>query len=348
MPSDVAGAAPARKRSRSAPTIYDVAKLAGVNPSTVSRALSQPGRINVKTEAKIHAAAKELNYRLNPMARALPTGRTNTLALLIADITNPVIFGIVRGAEQAAARSGYTLVVAESQESGQREATSAERIQPAVDGLILGTSRLSDEQIKKLADTKPLVMINRDIEGVPCVIPNLEPGIDQALAHLEMLGHKSVVFLSGPDGSWMNAARRKALADGAPARGMTITVIGPGTPTIDGGRATLARVIASRATAVIAFNDLMAIGLLRAAAEQDIQVPRAFSLIGFDDIFGSDFTSPPLTTVRSPLAEAGEIAVTRALELISADRTGIDAAAPTHELATELIIRGSSGAVRSA
>lgn len=118
MPSDVSGAAPTRKRSRSAPTIYDVARLAGVNPSTVSRALSQPGRINVKTEAKIHAAAKELNYRLNPMARALPTGKTNTLGLLIADITNPVIFGIVRGAERAAARHGYTLVVTESQESG--------------------------------------------------------------------------------------------------------------------------------------------------------------------------------------------------------------------------------------
>ena len=113
------------RRGRSAATIYDIAKLAGVNPSTVSRALSKPGRINVKTEERIQAAAKELNYRLNPMARALPTGRTSTLGLLLADITNPMFFHVVRGAEEAASLRGYTLILAESQESADREAAAA-------------------------------------------------------------------------------------------------------------------------------------------------------------------------------------------------------------------------------
>lgn len=349
MAADNADTAPVRtRRAGSAPTIYDVAKLAGVNPSTVSRALSQPGRINVKTEAKIHAAAKELKYRLNPMARALPTGRTNTLGLLIADITNPVIFGIVRGAEKAATANGYTLVVSESQESGAVEATSAERIQPAVDALILGTSRLADAQILALAEVKPLVALNRLIDGVTCVMPNLEPGVDQALAHLKLLGHESVLFLAGPAGSWISTRRWEALEKGAADRGMSITSIGPNQPTLDGGHATLSRVIASNATAVIAYNDLMAIGLLRAAGEHDVAVPGRFSIVGFDDSFGSDFTSPPLTTVRSPLAEAGEIAVLRALELIGGDaapgRRGVEG----DELETELIIRGSTGPVRSA
>lgn len=349
MAADNADIVPVRKkRAGSAPTIYDVAKLAGVNPSTVSRALSQPGRINVKTEAKIHAAAKELKYRLNPMARALPTGRTNTLGLLIADITNPVIFGIVRGAEKAATANGYTLVVSESQESGEVEATSAERIQPAVDALILGTSRLADSQIIALAEVKPLVALNRRIDGVTCVMPKLEPGVDQALAHLEMLGHESVVFLAGPQGSWIGRRRWDVLQEGAAARGMAISSIGPNQPTLDGGGSTLARVIASRATAVIAFNDVMAIGLLRAAGAQDIAVPGRFSIIGFDDSFGSDFTTPPLTTVRSPLAEAGEIAVTRALELVGAHPEAVGEPISEQELETELIIRGSTGPVRSA
>ena len=168
--SDETASAPARdpKKSRggSAPTIYDIARLAGVNPSTVSRALSQPGRINVKTEERIQAAAKELNYRVNPIARALPTGRTNTLGLMVADITNPMIFGIVRGAERAAAEAGYTLVVAESQESGEREATAVERVLPSVDGLVLATTRLGDAQISHIADRKPTVIINRALEGV--------------------------------------------------------------------------------------------------------------------------------------------------------------------------------------
>lgn len=349
MSADNADAAPVRRRrAGSAPTIYDVAKLAGVNPSTVSRALSQPGRINVKTEAKIHAAAKELKYRLNPMARALPTGRTNTLGLLIADITNPVIFGIVRGAEKAATANGYTLVVSESQESGEVEAKSAERIQPAVDALILGTSRLADSQIVTLAEVKPLVALNRLIDGVTCVMPNLEPGVDQALAHLKMLGHESVLFLAGPAGSWISTRRWEALEKGAAERGMTITSIGPNQPTLDGGQATLSRVIASQATAVVAFNDIMAIGLLRAAGAQGIAVPGRFSIVGFDDSFGSDFTTPPLTTVRSPLAEAGEIAVTRALELIGAEPGSAGARISEQELETELIIRGSTGPAREA
>ncbi|MDQ0614506.1 LacI family transcriptional regulator [Microbacterium sp. W4I4] len=347
MAADNAGAAPVRRRrAGSAPTIYDVARLAGVNPSTVSRALSQPGRINVNTEAKIHAAAKELKYRLNPMARALPTGRTNTLGLLIADITNPVIFGIVRGAEKAATANGYTLVVSESQESGEVEARSAQRIQPAVDALILGTSRLADPQIVALAEAKPLVVLNRTIPGVASITPDLEPGVDQALAHLEMLGHRTLLFLDGPKGSWISGRRWDALQKGALARGMSIASAGPNQPTLDGGHATLSRVIASPATAIIAYNDLMAIGLLRAAGEQGISVPGRFSIVGFDDSFGSDFTSPPLTTVRSPLAEAGELAVLRALELVGADAGASAETAPEHGLETELIIRGSTGPAR--
>lgn len=331
-----------------AATIYDIARAAGVNPSTVSRALNKPGRVSVKTEERIHAAAKALNYRLNPMARALPTGRTRTLGLLLADITNPMFFEVVRGAERAAAERGYTLILAESQESGEREAEAAERVAPSVDGLILVSTRLADEEIRSLAERKRLVVINRLVDGVEEVVPDLEPGIDQALALLCEFGHRAVAFLSGPTGAWISGARWQVLAQKARARGMSVVEIGPGRPTLDGGRASLSRVIASGVTAVLAYNDLMAIGLLRAAQESGMDVPGRLSIVGFDDIFGSDFTSPPLTTIRTPLAEMGERATRRALELIDETVPGEwSGAAPpaSAPVATELIVRGSTGRV---
>jgi LacI family transcriptional regulator len=337
----------AGRRAKSAPTIYDIARLAEVNPSTVSRALSQPGRINVKTEQRILSAAKELNYRMNPMARALPTGRTNTLGLLVADITNPMFFNAVRGAERAAAERGYILVLVESQESGEREAEAANRVLPSVDALLLVTSRLSDEAIHELADQKPVIVLNRHIEGVSSIVPDLNPGIDQALDHLAALGHTSLAFLSGPATSWMSRARWSALLEKAPARGMTIVEILSDAPTLDGGRASFPRIRASGVSAVIAYNDLMAIGLLRASAAAGLDVPGDLSIVGFDDIFGSDFTSPPLTTIRTPLEVAGDSAVRRALGMIDADIEGRDSAAPDEPpISTELIIRGSTGKAR--
>ena len=167
-----------RARGGKSPTIYDIARIAHVNPSTVSRALSQPGRINSKTEERIRATAKELNYRVNPIARALPTGRTNTLGLVVADITNPVIFDIVRGAERAAADAGYTLVVAESQESGEREATAIERVLPSIDGLVLATTRLGDAQIIELSERKPIIVLNRAVDGLASIFPDVEHGVE--------------------------------------------------------------------------------------------------------------------------------------------------------------------------
>jgi LacI family transcriptional regulator len=337
------GARPGRRANAPA-TIYDIARLAGVNPSTVSRALSKPGRINIKTEERIHAAAKELNYRLNPMARALPTGRTQTLGVLLADITNPMFFDVVRGAERAARLRGYTLILAESQESGEREAEAAERVAPSVDGLILVTTRLGDDQIQDLAARKPLVVINRRVEGVHGIVPQLEPGIGQALSHLADLGHTSIAFLSGPANSWMNRARWDVLLTEAPARGMSIVEIGPGVPTLDGGRAALSRVLASGVTAVMAYNDLMAIGLMRAAQERGLSIPGQLSIVGFDDIFGSDFTSPQLTTIRTPLGQMGERAIRRTLELIAAGGEKPERA-ELPALPTELVVRGSTGRI---
>lgn len=334
-------------RRGSAATIYDIAKLSGYNPSTVSRALTTPGRINAKTEAKIKAAAKELNYQVNPFARALPTGRTKMLALIIADITNPVFFNVVRGAEVAAALEGYTLVIAESQESSTREAEALQRILPAVDGVMLVTTRLRDEEIQDVDQQKPVVLINRKVPNVADVVPSNEKGIAAAISHLAELGHKHIAFLSGPRASWMNTERWTNLMKNAVKAGMTIVEVGPNEPTLEAGRLSVDRIKASGVTAVVTYNDIMGIGLLREAISSGIKVPEDLSIIGFDNVFGSDFTSPPLTTVRLDLERMGYDGVKALLSLLADENlTAEGIPAPEHE--ATLLVRGSTAKAKKA
>ena len=157
-----------------APTIYDIAELAGVNPSTVSRALSKPGRVSAKTQQKIMDAAEELNYQVNIFARALPTGSTQTVGLIVSDITNPAFFDIIRGAETAAAARDYTLMLAESTESAEHENSRRPgACWPPLTRLILASPRLSDEEIQALAAKKPVVVVNRKVDGVASVVADL-------------------------------------------------------------------------------------------------------------------------------------------------------------------------------
>ena len=330
----------ARIRERGgAPTIYDIAELAGVNPSTVSRALAKPGRISATTAERVHAAAAELEFRANPMARALQTGRTGMLGLVVADITNPVVFDIIRGAEQEATAAGYTLVIAESQESSENEAAAVERLLPSVDGLVLATTRMPASAILDVARRKSVALINHSVDGVRGVLPDVPAGVDQIMDHLAALGHRSVAYLAGPESSWISARRWTAILAAAEQRGMAIVEIGPHAPTIAGGRDALRRVTASRVTAVIAFNDLIAIGLMQQAADIGLAIPAALSVVGFDDIFGSELIVPALTTVRTDLQLAGRWAVSMTLG---------DAAGPGEEtdaglLPAVLVVRGSTG-----
>lgn len=340
-PGEAAGdalSAPAGHRKPA--TIYDIAQLAGVDPSTVSRALSKPGRINPKTAQKIQEAAKALNYRVNPAARALPTGRTSTIGLIVADITNPMFFDIVRGAEREAAEQNYTLVLAEFHEAAERELLTAHRLMPSVDGLILATTRLDPDRIRELADEKPVVVINREVEGVTTVMSDVDPGVREAIAHLAALGHERIAYLPGPARSWMSRRRLEAIQErGAEAR-LTVTALPGEQPTMDGGRAAADSVLASGATAVIAYNDLQAIGLVLEFGERSIAVPAEISVIGFDNIFGADFTTPPLTSIGAPHMESGMHAARGIFGLLG----GAGAASVGTQLTTALVVRGSTGA----
>lgn len=337
---DVTGEAGPISPRKSAATIYDIARHLGLSASTVSRGLNKPGRMKPETEKRIRDAAAELGYRLNPLARALPTGRTGTFALILSDITNPVYFDLLRGAEHVTAKAGNTLILADAQESAEVELATANRLMPSVDGFVLVASRLSDEQILALVTEKPVVLVNREVPGVASVVPDVGPGIAAALNHLVAGGHRSIAYLSGPAASWMSHTRWECVIEEAPARGFSIVEIGPGRPTVDGGRESLKRVLASGVTAVLTYNDLMGIGLLKACLASGIAVPEQLSIIGFDDIFGSDLTTPTLTTIRSPLRAAGEVAVARLLGL---DQGGAESSG----LRTQFVHRASSARTRT-
>jgi LacI family transcriptional regulator len=343
--SDTENAAPAQgpagSHRRPAATIYDIAELAGVNPSTVSRALSTPGRISAKTEQKIHAAAKELNYRVNPAARALLTGRTKTIGLIVADITNPVFFDVVRGAERESAAHDYTLVLAEFRESAEMEMITARRLMPSVDGLILATARIDPAGIRDLADEKPVVIINREVDGIASVIANVDPGIAEAIGHLAGLGHTAIAYIAGPQRSWVSHRRWESIREHAEAVGMTVARLSSDQPVMEAGRAIAPEVIASGATAVFAYNDLLAIGLMQELIARSVSVPGQISIVGFDNIFGADFTTPGLTSINAPHTESGIHAARGILDMLGGGTPADD-----HGLVTNLVLRGSTGPAR--
>jgi LacI family transcriptional regulator len=319
-------------------TIYDIARITGFSPSTVSRALHKPGRVGAATEKAVRTAAESLGYRINPMARFVTTGRTGTVALVVSDITNPVFFDLVRGAERTTAKEGQTLVIAETHASRDIERETVEKLLPTVDGIILASSRLEPDQIRGFATQKSVVLVNRKVEGVPSVVPQLQPGIRAAVDHLVGLGHDALSYLAGPSALWMSGQRLKLLQQEAERAGVSLVATNPAEPTMEAGRQAIEEVLSTGATGVFAYNDLMAIGLLLACSDKGISVPAKLSIIGFDDIFGSRFTSPPLTTIRTPLALVGEEAVRRLTGIQPEGNTPV-----IGTLQTEFILRRSTG-----
>ena len=261
------------------------------------------------------------------------------MGLIVADITNPTFFEIIRGAGQSAAMRDYTLVLAESAESGVAELTAARRMLATVDGLILAGPRMEDEDIRILAREKHVVVINREVSGVSCVIPDAARGISQAVRNLGANGHRKVVFVAGPPRSWMSGRRWDGIKAACQWSGLEAIRLDSASPSVDGGRRVARAVRESGTTAVMAYNDLLAIGLMQELQAAGILVPDALSIIGFDDIFGADFTTPSLTTIRSPLGECGSLATRLMLDLLDGSREETR----TLHAETELVLRGSSG-----
>lgn len=324
---------------RRRPTVRDVAAAAGVASSTVSRAFSHPHRISEPTRVHVLAVAGRLGYRPNPIAQALPRGRTQTLALLVPDITNPFFFDLIRGAERQAAAAGYTLVLADAGESADLESMHLDRLTDSVDGIVLASSRLPAARIERIRADRRVVLVNRAVSDLPSVVVDNKQGMTQAAAHLASLGHDRIAYAGGPDASWSDRTRWRALQTAARRLGVDTIRLGSFAPTVAGGTAAAEAALVARAGAVVAFNDLLAIGLMRRLMSRGVAVPSDVSVMGSDDIFGAEICSPALTTVSADIERAGRSAI----DLLLAVRAEPDRAGEHIVLATHLTVRDSTG-----
>ncbi len=328
---------------RAAATIRDVARDAGVSPSTVSRALSRPDLVNAATVERVRAASRALGYLPSPQARYLLTGRSHLLTLVLPDVTNPFFFDIIRGAQHEANRSGFVQILVDAEETADNERAHIAAARKSTDGVLLGGSRLTDSQLQELSQDFPVVLINRQVPDVPSVVVDTPPSLAAAVAHLVELGHRDIGYLGGPLSAWFEPRRYRAVRAAARRLGVRARRLGNHAPTRAAGEKAAATVAESGVTALLTYNDLQALGVLRGLRDLGLVVPRDISLVGCDDIFGVDLTNPALTTVTAPAEAAGHLATRTLVQRLTMSP---ESGRIREVLPTVLTVRDSTGPVR--
>ncbi|MCG7593246.1 LacI family DNA-binding transcriptional regulator [Mycobacterium sp. PSTR-4-N] len=333
-------------------TIDDVARLAEVHKATVSRALNAQtrGQVNAETLKRVTRAARQLGYVPNAMARGLRISRSMTIGVIIPDLMNPIFPPMIRGMERVLQAQGYTVLIANTDSHDDVESSVFDSLlQRRVDGFILATGRLDDQPVveEAAAADVPVVLVNRGsgLGGYPLVSADNAAGIDLAVAHLVDLGHRHIVHAAGPANFSTTRSRAEAFEVAATRAGVAHDTVYAAALSIDAG-VEVADQLLKRATpfptALVAGNDLVALGLIRRLRAEGLACPDDVSVVGFNDMpFAEDFW-PPLTTVHTPLWEIGAEAARLLLR-------GIDTGeqdAVTLTLPVSLMVRGSTAAAR--
>jgi LacI family transcriptional regulator len=331
-------------------TIHDVAKAVGVHPSTVSRVLNAGTRHMVTAEMarRVTEAAQRLGYHPNALAHSLRTRRSNMIGVLIPDITNPVFPPILRGIEDALASAGYTAIIANTDGEAERDSVILGRmLGRRVDGLILATARRKDPTIERcVAEEIPIVLINRTVKSetrITSVVNDDAAGIKLTVAHLAGLGHKRIAHIAGPQDISTGLARQRGFLETMKEMGLkpdpALIVATEAYSEREGQRALLVLLDHHRKfTAVVAANDLLALGCYDALNTRGLRCPQDMSITGFNDMPFVDKLSPPLTTVRIQHYEMGVRAAKVLLERIKEPNAGrIDI-----RLEPSLVVRGST------
>ena len=324
-----------------AATIKDVARAAGVSTSTVSRALSSPGLVNDVTLEVVRKAAERLGYRPNRAARGLITGRTRNLGIVLPDLGNPVYPGIVKGIQARAHEADYSAFLADSDEDASAEPALVRALAEQVDGIVLCSPRMSDDQLRDLVGETTLVVINRRVDDIPSVTFDDHDGVRQAVTHLHALGHRRIAWVGGPAYSYSQHRRLAGMRTTCADLDLDLVDLGQFAPRFSSGLAAADLVVASGASAVVAYNDLVALGILNRLSSRGVAVPDRISVVGHDDIPFASMTNPGLTTVALSTERAGRTAVDLLLSLLA---PGHDRPGPAHRtLASHLLVRATSG-----
>ena len=331
-------------------TLKDVARLAGVHPGTASRALNEEtrGLVNEDTAKRVLAAAERLGYRPNPIARGLKTARSYTVGVLIPDLTNPLFPPIVRGIQDRLEEAAYTPLIANTENDPDRERADFEAMRARhVDGFITATARRGHELLTRPDSLGlPVVLVNRRLDDgpLPSVAGDDKAGIKLAVRHLVELGHRRIAHLAGPQQLSTGSLRHEGFLEAMREAGIEpdpdLILIGDAVIESEGSRLCTALLDSGRElTAIVAANDLMALGCYDVLEQRGIDCPSEISVIGFNDMPFAAHFRPPLSTIRIPQYELGA----RAAELLLKRLQDDDAPAEQQLLEPELVVRASTG-----
>ena len=315
-------------------TILDVAARAGVHAATVSRTINVPEKVAPETRRRVEAAVRDLGFVPNRAARGLITGRTGNVAVIVPDITNPHFASLVRSVERAARQGDLQVLLVDTGEHPDEEVRAVRSLSREVDGFIIVSPRRLHRALDALGST-PAVFVNRPVRDHASILLRTAPAVAEAVRHLAALGHTRVAYLGGPRGSWAAGERRTALRRTSRTSGMEGVELTAAEPTFEATAAVVPRLVESGVSAVLAFNDQMALGILAGLTNLGIAVPDDISVVGFDDVPMAAMVAPPLTTISLPTSAVGAVAVAMLGESPS-----------TRELFGVLVVRHSTARAR--
>ena len=315
-------------------TILDVAARAGVHAATVSRTINVPEKVAPETRRRVEAAVRDLGFVPNRAARGLITGRTGNVAVIVPDITNPHFAALVRSIEHSARSNELQVLLVDTGEHPDEEVLAVRSLSQDVDGFIIVSPRRLHRELGTLGSS-PAVFVNRPVPEHASILLRTAPAVGDALRHLAALGHKRLAYLGGPGGSWAAGERRAAVRRTSRTAGMEIAELVVAEPTFEAASTVVPEVIASGASAVLAFNDQMALGVVAGLGNLGISVPDDVSVIGIDNVPMAAMVAPPLTTISLPTTDVGAVAV------------GLLGQGPARkELFGELVVRRSTARAR--
>ncbi|CAN5653849.1 LacI family DNA-binding transcriptional regulator [soil metagenome] len=331
--------------------IRSVAARARVSIATVSRTINHVATVDATLAARVWKAVEELNYFPNTQARALVSGRSRLLGLIVSEITNPFFPELIQEFENVAVERGYEILISSTNYDPKKTESCVRRmLERKVDGVAIMTFGIEELLLDRFA-----------VSDIPSVFMDLGPkrpssttltvdykqGIDEGVQHLAKLGHRKIAFISGPLRLRSAQTRKAAFLESLRAHKLTPNEAWmiEGDHTLDGGRDAMHRLLALKQwpTAIMCSNDMTAIGVQHELFEAKLTVPQDFSLIGFDDVHLAEYTIPPLTTVRMSCKDLAQAAVTSLLSHLAPNDTP---AVRSSAIPTRLIVRQTTGAPR--
>lgn len=318
-------------------SLADIAQVAGLSASTVSRALSDPEKVNAATRDRVLKIARELRYSPGQASRS----RTGVLGLIVPDIANPFFPPIVKAIQARAGARGKVVLITDVDEHAADELMRAQTLQTRVDGVILVSPRSPAKRLQELAGSLPVVFVHRRIEGAPSIVMDDSTGLEEAVEHLAALGHRRMAYLNGPRRSWSNDRRQAAVRAACERHDVELVEFGPFEPQMQSGVRAADLVTAAELTAVIAYDDVIALGLIARLHERGMRPGEDISVVGIDDSPMAEVSFPPLTSIKAPGSAAGAMAVDLLLDLVEGMTP--DVSSQVIELETGLVVRGSTG-----